>query len=286
MAGLKMNNENVIRKIKNKAIESEIEFPNLIMNYVICVVYEGLAQSKAEEKVIFFNEPVLRTGIFYKKEDMEILFCTENEENDNLISDLKIFLDEKGIAIKKLKRERNAIGLKLGIDRFEIDVKLKSSSLQNDKIYPVRKEIICKADETERFEIWLYPMEIQVVELLTEIMSKMELINDMDIIFRLNKILTEETLDGLKLSRKIEEKIEKKQMRLSPEKKEKINSYGNYKYLITKWNKYLRVSKRNEPTWEQQYNVFMKFLMPLWDAAYNGEIFIGNWMPELGRYLG
>ena len=56
--------------------------------------------------------------------------------------------------------------------------------------------------------------------------------------------------------------------------------------MKNKWDSYQRVNHRKEPTWEKQQETLMKLLTPLWDSMSKGDIFIDNWMPELGRYLG
>ncbi len=282
-----MNESKLIKKIKDKSKESGIEFPNLLMHYIRCEVYEILSGNSAGEKIVFLNEPILRTGIFQKKDDMSVkVFVSPDLKDGDLLHELGDSLSEHGIILKRIKKVKKGFELEISIGRYSTDMILEFVRTQDDKVYPVRKDIVCKADENIKFEILLYPIECQAIDLISEIIKKLELINDMDVYYRLNQILEEEPLDGLKLSKEMEKRIESGEIKITPEKLKKLISYSKYKYMKNKWDRYQRVNNRKEPTWEKQQETLMKFLTPLWDSMSKGNIFIDNWMPELGRYLG
>lgn len=282
-----MNESKLTKSIKDKSKKTGIEFPNLLMHYIRCEVYEALSVNSDEEKIIFLNEPILRTGIFQKKDDMSVqVFVSPELRDGDLLMDIGDWLSERGIVLKKSKKVKKGFELELSVSRYSTDLILEFIRIQDDKVYPVRKEIVCKADENIKFEIWLYPMECQAVDLISEIIKKLELINDMDVYFRLNQILDEEPLDGLKLSKEMEKRMESGEIKITAEKLEKLISYSKYKYMKNKWDRYQRANNRKDPTWEGQFDTLMKFLTPLWNSMSKGDIFIDNWMPELGRYLG
>lgn len=282
-----MNESKLIKNIKEKSKKSGIEFPNLLMHYIRCEVYKILSGNSVGEKIVFLNEPILRTGIFQKKDDMSVkVFVSPELKDGDLLHELGDSLSENGIILKKIKKIKSGFELELSIGRYSTDMILEFVRIQDDKVYPVRKDIVCKADESIKFEILLYPIECQAIDLISEIIKKLELINDMDVYYRLNQILEEEPLDGLKLSKEMEKRIESGEIKITPEKMKKLISYSKYKYMKNKWDRYQRVNNRKEPTWEKQQETLMKFLTPLWDSMSKGNIFIDNWMPELGRYLG
>ena len=64
-----------------------------------------------------------------------------------------------------------------------------------------------------------------------------------------------------------------------------MEQYLTYPYLIKKWNAYLKKHKKHGPVWEEVYGRFWSFLMPPWTASLQGMIYLGSWIPDLGRYL-
>ena len=62
-------------------------------------------------------------------------------------------------------------------------------------------------------------------------------------------------------------------------------SYRDYRYMKKKWNSYLKRQNQKEPVWEDVMEKILAFLQPVWEMMQQDMIFIGDWMPELGRYL-
>ena len=67
---------------------------------------------------------------------------------------------------------------------------------------------------------------------------------------------------------------------------EEILSYRDYPYMKKLWQRYLRQQKKKTPSFEDVMELLAKFLPPIWEAVCRDEVFIGDWMPELLRFLG
>ena len=52
-----------------------------------------------------------------------------------------------------------------------------------------------------------------------------------------------------------------------------------------RWEKYLRHRKRKEPAWTEVMQVLEQFLPQMWSTLCRDEIFFGDWMPDLQRFL-
>lgn len=52
-----------------------------------------------------------------------------------------------------------------------------------------------------------------------------------------------------------------------------------------RWIKYLRSQKKQEPSWEEVMALLSEFLPRIWNSVCRDEVFLGDWMPELGRFL-
>ncbi len=66
---------------------------------------------------------------------------------------------------------------------------------------------------------------------------------------------------------------------------EMIKNYRSYSYMKKKWRRYLKSEKKSSPDWEEIVDKVVLFLSPIWDMMCKDLIFIGDWMPEVGRFL-
>ena len=113
----------------------------------------------------------------------------------------------------------------------------------------------------------------------------MELSHDTACYYKVFTILLEANLHGTSLRENPRKKIEEKKISAEQMRLDRILSYGNYSYMKKKWKTYLKHEKRNGPEWEEVLDKAGDFLSPLWNAICKDEVFFGDWMPELGRYL-
>ena len=62
----------------------------------------------------------------------------------------------------------------------------------------------------------------------------------------------------------------------------------NFVFLSAERLKWENLGKRAEgeyPEWSQVIGLLVKFFTPICDVVSRGEIFIGDWLPQFGRYL-
>ena len=52
-----------------------------------------------------------------------------------------------------------------------------------------------------------------------------------------------------------------------------------------KWTAYLKREHKKEPDWVEVMTLLEAFFPPVWRAIIKDDIFIGDWMPELCRFL-
>lgn len=134
-------------------------------------------------------------------------------------------------------------------------------------------------------QILVYPAQELLFDDLREVLTKLELIGDMAAYARIYETLGVLDLEGRKFQRSLEQFCEKKNIVMDEMRFAQMERYLTYPYLIKKWNSYLKKHKKHGPTWEEVYGRFWSFLMPPWTASLQGMIYLGSWIPELGRYL-
>ena len=52
-----------------------------------------------------------------------------------------------------------------------------------------------------------------------------------------------------------------------------------------RWEKYVRKQGMENVSWETVLHRIVLFLRPVWNAMCRDEVFFGDWMPDLERYL-
>lgn len=66
---------------------------------------------------------------------------------------------------------------------------------------------------------------------------------------------------------------------------EMLASYDTYTYMKKRWEKYVRKQGIENVSWETVLHRIVLFLRPVWNAMCRDEVFFGDWMPDLERYL-
>ncbi len=147
-------------------------------------------------------------------------------------------------------------------------------------------------------------------EELAAILKYLELNNDMMPYLSLYRVLTTKVLDGIQVSKKLRLICEKENISFLPERAELLAGYNGYQYMLRKWKQLERREKRrlkkaftdgtmvgdktgdifvNQtkelPKWDEVSLLVGNFALPVWEHVCKGELFVGEWMPELGRFL-
>lgn len=163
--------------------------------------------------------------------------------------------------------------------------KEKKSDIEDEELDDFSKE---KATyeffdpEIQEIDVRVYPKEYQAADYICEIIEKLELINDMDIYLYLYRLLGTTKF----AARDIYDAIEaEKKSELSWHSFEVFKSYVKNSHMKKKWKVLLRRHRIKEPGWEETMEVLISFIEPIWAALTKDELFFGDWMPELRRYL-
>lgn len=184
--------------------------------------------------------------------------------------------------------ETNCVKLEI-IGEFEemrvpITVRLKERTMEDGWIADkkTRKLLV----ETDREITYFgYPMELLLVEQLFSMLKDMELITNLDFYFRVYQALLEYPINGRHIREGLFELCEERHLPREESRVEELLAYRNYTYMNKRWGKYIRYCGKTEPVWEEVVDKLSAFLPPIWQAVCRDEVFFGDWMPELGRFL-
>lgn len=171
------------------------------------------------------------------------------------------------------------------LENIRIPFQLRIDLLDNEKLSPCPINFRLFMRNNGQLKLNAYPVEVTAVDCMFEIMEKLELVNDMSCYQKLYMILKRETLDGRRIQLQFLEKCEEKAVTVNRQKLSILTGYRNYSYMKKKWKAYLKRENRQYPAWEEVLDLLEVFFSPIWEMMCSDMIFIGDWMPELGRFL-
>lgn len=295
-------------QLKAKSEELKISFPNLLAGYLLEELMYLISESEYGACLWLKNDRILGVEQYRKKENsltldfayvvnrkvvekgelrpgqkislklayMMLLQFLEKEKTPKIKWKGKAVLKENGVEFEIIGEfEEMTVPLRVCVTEVSVD----------ENCMPVRKEMTLFMAQGEEISYLEYPGEMFLTEQLAVVLKQMELIPDMDSYLRIYKILSENPMDGRHVREELADICEKEHISLEEERVRELISYREYGYMRKRWEKYLRHCGKKEPAWEEVVDKLGKFLSPIWQAVCKDEVFFGDWMPDLGRYL-
>lgn len=134
-------------------------------------------------------------------------------------------------------------------------------------------------------KVYLYAPENALACDFYELVDKLELISDMKTYANVNDILKTCSISGRHMIEELSLLTSEHPKVRKEERMQFLSGYKNYAYMRKRWEQYeKRVGRIHEP-WEEVLERILSFGEPVWNALCREEIFFGDWMPALGRYL-
>lgn len=130
-----------------------------------------------------------------------------------------------------------------------------------------------------------FPVEDLLTEHFIKILKNMELLGDLSSYYIIWDILTKEMNSARKVTEEIEALAGKYRIPLEMERFETICGYRGNPFMKKKWKIYLRREGRKKPAFEEVIDIMERYFKPIWEALCGGNYYLGDWMPELARYL-
>lgn len=278
-------------QIKEKSEQLNIPFKNLLSAAVAEIIIELLAEGQYCNELYLcngneFNPEVYKdlciSNIYYEyvkelDEKMAVLYMRDILKEIMAKAALEAFV-VNGTA------DETGIKLKVTVDDMYIPLNIyfrKHRAAQE----PEKLQLKLTAYENRVVDVLTNPKEEELVKHLAEIIEKLELINDMDQYYLAYEILTTYPVNGRKVKDSLVKLLEEKKITIDHSRIDMLKSYGDYTYMKKKWKVELRQKKKSEPQWLDVHNCLINFLGPIWEAMEANLVFLGDWMPQLKRFL-
>ena len=280
--------------VKAKSEELKIPYENLLSAFVIEEAVTAVCESDEAENFRLKNNSILSLEYYRRKAPTRLEYVILSEEEltvRNVIHRMsKIFQNEKKAELwwkYRVEKEDEGICVYLSvkIEELQIPVQLVLEQEKEEPLEPSREELHPFLEEERSVEYLHYPMDGILAEHFIRIMRDMELINDMGSYYVLYELLSKEMNSSRKVTEQIESLAKEQKIPLKKERFDMFEGYQSSSYMKKKWKSYLKKEKKKTPSFEEVMKVMIAYYRPIWDSLAEGNYYLGDWMPELMRYL-
>ena len=299
--------------LKKKSEELQIPFSNLLAAYVMEEMMYHLAESDFVKDLWLKTDGIFDSAHYRENQFFHLDFVYHLEEKilrtEKIVSGQRlsepliemilssIFVKEKSSGIRwkysyQWKEDEVSVEVTAEFEEMKVPVEIQIEVLKVKGILPEKKEFEPLFREVKKITYQHYPMESILVEGLIELVEYMELIPSMKSYYMIYNIISKEPIDGRHVQEAVEELCKEKKIACTLSRGEMLSDYQEYPYMRKRWEKFAKTLKKNRndkneeiPEWKDLSKVVFRFFLPIWNSTIRDEIFIGDWMPELGRYL-
>lgn len=292
--------------LKEKSEELGIPFSNLLAGYVLEELMYLIADSPFSLFLWLKNSSALGVEQYRRKNilTLEFAYLTDKlaMKKEGVVPGQKLSLKMGYVMLACILKEDkipeiswkgratakdNSVELEIAgeFEEMTVPIHLQITEISAENAGPVRKDFPLFMEAGKRVPYLEYPVEIILTEKLFAIIENMELLPDLSAYHTVYHILRTEAVDGRHIRVMLMELCVKENLEPEMGRLETILSYRDYTYMRKRWQKYLRHSAQSEPAWEEVMELLGEFLPRIWESLCEDEVFFGDWMPGLGRFL-
>lgn len=152
------------------------------------------------------------------------------------------------------------------------------------KVYPRQISGTGILDQ-EPFTYFKFPSEEYVALGFYEIINGLEFVKDLSWYKEIYEIVSKESLQGRKIWESFQHLLSEQPIPSLEKRLDTIKVYKDYGYMKKRWKSQSRRKREYYPQWEQVIILLGTFFSPIFESILRDEIFLGDWMPQLERYL-
>ena len=193
--------------------------------------------------------------------EMQILYCRKSR----IGSPVKIFL--------QIHKEPYRIPFELHLIPFP-----------GHEVFPQKKSGTMIGTQ-ENFTYQMFPPEEYLSLAFYEIIKDLELIKDMSWYKEVYEVLCKEPVDGRKVWENMNRLTREYPIPSFEKRLDTFSSYKDYGYMKRRWKSQSKRMMEPYPQWKEVIELLTAFFAPIFEGVLKDEVFLGDWMPELGRYL-
>lgn len=276
-----MGKELLLRLIQEKSKKTKIPYQNLLVGSSKEWILERLfSESKIDSLYLKRSSQI---GLLsYSTGCHKALYFSATKPLSQILQELQDIFD----SLEVIKNENELeIIVQVPFDKLNLGITMHISSCEVKKAqtYTLFCHLIYENEKI--IEIPCFYPEAELAEYFCVMYNQMELFLDVEVLEIIYVYATTKKLNGKYLSIYLEEELNKQEKSFTEEKKKQFFEALQVKALQKRYKGYLRSQKRVSPSFEEIECIMKKLFEPVLDSMAKQEIFFGDWIPELERYL-
>lgn len=219
-------------------------------------------------------------------EKLESLFSSFSESETAETEEGTVEEQELKIQFRRKGRKGDFTKLFLEIQRtpYRIPFELHLIPFPAHEVLLQTKNGIVRQTQ-ENYTYRMFPPEEYLTLAFYEIIKELELIKDMSWYHGVYDMLCMESVNGRKFWESLNHLIKEYPIPSLEKRMDTLKGYRDYGYMQKRWKSHCKRKKETYPQWEDVIGVSVKFLEPVFEGVLKDEVFLGDWMPQLARYL-
>ena len=188
------------------------------------------------------------------------------------------------IRLEPVGVDLHSISLEVYYESMYVPATIYISPERRDSLVPGKMNMELPVHE-ETVSILCYPIEQEAALHFFIIIKDLELINEMEHYYYLYKIFSTYTIDGVRFQNALSTLLNDNDISIDDKRWQLLLSYRSYSYMKNKWRNWIKRQKELSLSWDNIFDTLENAVSPVREAMVSGEVFFGDWMPGLGRYL-
>ena len=200
----------------------------------------------------------------------------------------ELLLQEQPIMVdaeRQIEPGRLTLRLKTEREGVYVPLTLHIVDVQGERMRPESLVMDLSFVPGQRLGYFRYPAEKRAATLAFHIMNELELIAEMEPYIYLYELLRECAMDGRDAGERLREELKAAGLVPDVRRRQIFESYRHSVYMKKRWKVLLRRQRIKEPSWGDVHRVLSGFILPVWEALESDTVFMGDWMPDLERFL-
>lgn len=280
--------------VREKSAQLQIPYPHLLQAFVLEEALLAVSESEEAEYFWLKNDSVLSIESYKRKAPVRLEYVLHSEEEmtvKGIIHRMShIFENEERAEFWwKYRVEKDGeqirVYLRGRMDELQIPVELLISRQEDMNLKPEEAELRLFLQNNQTVHYLHYPVEGMLAEHFIRILKDMELLNDLSSYYVIYDLLKKEMNSTRKVTEQIELLAKLHHIPVEGARFDIVSSYRESPYMKKRWKAYLKREKKQTPSFEEVMDILTAYFGPVWGSLEQGTYYLGDWMPELMRYL-
>ena len=247
-------------------------------------LWTGEASSSAQEGLLLEYACLIVQDTKDTRTDQELLAGQADLFKEKVLGDCT----DRGVSceVSQFANQRYVeLQVSAEVESMRVPLRIRLYLLRDDRLVPTREVFDEILFPERKITCKRVPPEYLLAKKYVRIIAQLELISYIGEYYEIWSILEHCSVDGRRVRDYVEQLCPQSGIRAKEDRIAVIRSYRDYTYMKKRWKVFLRSIHRKEPAWEQVIERFVCFFEPIWQAIEQDRVFLGDWMPQLNRFL-